>query len=170
MNFFPGLNTWRNWRMERSEGLYVRTGSRRSERIGRQSITLVPNILGETNMEKRNAARYAAVNLPAAMTSASLVFPDNSVMESTVVDISSIGIKLKVSPAGTPPIIPRQNDILKIRLLSKQIELTSLCMWSTALEQGIFDLGFYFYNPHEQNSLYEILKCFKMSSRYNESF
>lgn len=121
-------------------------------------------------MEKRNTARYIAAHLPVEMASALLVLPDNSIMEAAVVDISSIGIKLKVALPDARPMIPGPNDIVKIRLLlSEQIELSSLCMWSDVLEQDFLDLGFYFYNPHEQNSLYELLSSIKMSSgRYNE--
>ena len=108
-------------------------------------------------MEKRHAVRYVAARLPAEMTTAVLVLSDATTIESTVDNISSLGIKVKVAVADAGPAIPGRNDIVIVRLTSEQIEFSGLCVWSATPEPSMFDLCFYFYHPHEQNCLYKLL-------------
>jgi len=124
-------------------------------------------------MKTRHGIRYSTTVLPTELTTATLIQPDLPSIEAAVVNISSLGIKLKIEvTAGWT--LPKRNDIVTIRLTEDMIDFSGMCVWSASPEPSVFELALYFFKPHEQNYLHNLLSTLKLplnyATPYEESF
>lgn len=108
-------------------------------------------------MRIRHTDRLATTMLPVDLVTAVIVSGEAIPVESTVENLSSLGVRVKVVAAEASA-MPIRNDIVTIRL-PERMDLSAQCVWSAPTEPGNFDLAFYFYKPHEQNALHKLLSA-----------
>jgi hypothetical protein len=80
----------------------------------------------------------------------------SSSIESHVVNYSALGIRVSIPPLGFPIEFPKKNETIKVLLPTDHAWLTGMCVYSTMEPDGSVSLGIYFYNPSEQNHLYNL--------------
>jgi|GEM_PF-3360869 len=108
-------------------------------------------------MEKRHAVRYAAAELPTELSIAILMLPDKTAIKSTVENLSSLGVNVKVDVQDNGQTLVQRNDTVTVMLAAEQIKLSALCVNSYRPNPTVLELSLYFFNPHEQNCFYDCL-------------
>ena len=121
-------------------------------------------------MEKRHAARYAAAELPTEMSIAMLMLPDNTAIKSTVENLSSLGVNVKVDVQDDGQALVQRNDTVTVLLAEEQIKLSALCVNSYRPNPTVLEISLYFFNPHEQNCFYNHLCNMELPQRDEPEF
>ncbi len=121
-------------------------------------------------MEKRHAVRYAAAELPTEMSIAVLMLPDKTAIKSTVENLSTIGINVKVDVEDDGQTIVQINDTVTVMLAEEQIKLSAICVKSYRPNPTVLEMSLYFFNPHEQNDFYNCLCSMELPQRDEPEF
>ena len=109
-------------------------------------------------MEKRRAERYEAGHFPELSPFASVTFPNGAAVESHVIDISTVGMKLKICAAVSPSdTLPMRNDTLGVRFTSHQIQIRGMCVYVNLHPQNGTTMGIFVFNPLDQRNLQGLL-------------
>lgn len=108
-------------------------------------------------MENRRFVRLEAELLPKDLIKILLVFPDKLEIESCIVDISSQGLRVSISPSVIRLSIPQKNETVEVVFQAIQLQLTCRCIYSMYSQDGSMLMGLYVFNPNEQSRLRELL-------------
>jgi len=108
-------------------------------------------------MENRFATRYNSEQLSEAMPTVLLVLPDRFEVESELVDISSQGLKLSISPQPVPLAIPRKAETVEVVFPAPYLSLTCRCIYSAYNPDGSICMGMHVFDPHQQDLLRALL-------------
>jgi|GEM_PF-1121994 len=109
-------------------------------------------------METRLAIRHTSEQLPDAMSRVLLVLPDRFEVESHLVDISSLGLKISIPPTPLPLAIPRKAETVEVVLHASQLRLTCRCIYSAYNPDGSILLGMHVFDPHQQELVRGLLE------------
>lgn len=108
-------------------------------------------------MQERAFIRYDARLLLEDLTRVVLVLPDKREIDSHIADISSQGIRVSVPPQSATLQVPQPNETVGIIFKSIQLQITCRCIYSLNDQDGSMLMGFYVFDPDEQNKLRKIL-------------
>ena len=108
-------------------------------------------------MNKRHSVRYDSDLLPKRLDKVSVSLMGNSSIESHVVNYCALGIRISIPPAEFPIDCPKKNETIKVLLPIDSLWLTGMCVYAAKEPDGSVSMGIYFYNPSEQNRLYNLL-------------
>jgi len=107
-------------------------------------------------MNKRHSVRYDSELLPKRLNKVSLSLMGNSPIESHVVNYCALGIRISIPPLAFPIDFPKKNETIKVLLPIDNTWLTGMCVYIAKELDGSVSMGIYFYNPCEQNHLYNL--------------
>ena len=108
-------------------------------------------------MNNRNAVRYGAEHLSASMSKVTISWEGIAPVEASVVNCSAHGLKIIVPALQTLSELPSKKNTVMVRMPNDKIWLTGMCVFATKESDESVSMGIYFYNPHEQNYLQDLL-------------
>ena len=108
-------------------------------------------------MKDRNYIRYDTKLLPKSLRKVTVTWGADASVESDVVNFSTHGLRVLISPLISPINIPKKNDAIKVKLPIVQVNLTGMCIYATNELDGSVSMGIYCYVPIEQNYLNKLL-------------
>lgn len=107
-------------------------------------------------MCKRHSVRYDSELLPKKLNKVTISLMGNSSIESHVVNFCALGIRISIPPLQFPIDFPKKNDTIKVYLPIVHMWLTGMCVYTAKEPDGSVSMGIYFYNPSDQNHLYNL--------------
>lgn len=108
-------------------------------------------------MDNRKVGRYGVQLLLENLTKVLLVLSDKQEIESSIVDISSQGLRVSVPPSDASMSLPQKNETVTVVFQSVQLQLACRYIYSMHSNDGSMLLGFYVFDPDEQSKLRELL-------------
>ena len=108
-------------------------------------------------MERRAAVRFDAKLFLEDVSKVMLIFPDRHEIEASVVDISSQGLRVSITPSCESLSIPQKDETVEIVFSTIQLQLTGKYVFSMNDQDGSILVGFYIYDSDDQSKLREIL-------------
>jgi len=108
-------------------------------------------------MAKRKLARHDAVLLLKDLTVVSVILPDKTEIESSVVDISSQGLKVSIPSSSFSFSIPRHDETVEVVFQVIRLRFTCRCIYSMYNQDGTVLLGLYVFDSKEQVKLRELI-------------
>jgi hypothetical protein len=108
-------------------------------------------------MNKRNAVRYGSEHLPVSMNTVMISWEGVSPIESTVINCSAHGLKVLLPVVQAVSEMPGKNETVMVKIRNDKNWLTGMCVFATRDQDDLFSMGIYFYNPHDQNYLQDLL-------------
>lgn len=108
-------------------------------------------------MENRSVVRHDAAFLQESLTRVTVVLPNNHEIESSIIDISSQGVRVLIPPSTLSVSIPVNNETVGIVFKDFKLHLTCRCIFSLFNHDGSIIMGCFAFDPDEQNKLRELI-------------
>lgn len=107
-------------------------------------------------MNQRQTTRFDSLSLSEPLKKVSIILNNNKSIESFVINICSHGMRVSIPPENITDGIPGKNKKVNVCLI-QGIKIEGTCVYVTRDQDNSISMGIYFFNPHDQNYLYELL-------------